>query len=883
MAAQQRPKRNRFFQSLLKLFPFDFRSDYGGEMEEVFDAQRADAERQGKVGIFRLWWETIVGVFTTAPREHWEMLKQDAGYAVRMMGRNVGFTAAAALTLGLGIGANTAIFSVVYGVLLKPLPYGEGQELVRIRQAAPKAGAPNIGFSEKELADYVAQNQTLSGVSEYHSMSFILIGEEPRRVQTGVVSTHFFSMMGVKPILGRDFTDEDDKNSAGEGVLLLSYRYWEREFRGDKDIVGRKFQMNNRPHIVIGVLPPLPGYPNDNDVYMPVMHCPFRAGEQLRENRSGRLMSAMFARLKPGVSEKQAQADVATIAGRFPEQFPTNYPPNGGFTGRVVSLKEELVQNARQTFMILLGTAGLVLLIACANVANLMLSRVLRRERELGVRAALGASRVRLMRQLLTESMMLSLLGGGLGLLVAASSTRMLTNFAARFTPRADEISVDLSVLVFTLGVSVLTGLVFGSLPAMSSAQDVYAALRDGGRTAGGRRNRMRSVLIVAQVALSFVLLIGAGLMAQSFIRLQGMPGGYDPENVLSARIGLNFTKYPDVNSSRNFYRQLMQKLDGDPQIITYALASAYPLLPGLQPGSIRFQIQGRPTGDRELPNTSDGRIASPDYFKTVGVPLIQGRGFTTRDDENAPGVALVNQSWVKKFMQNQNPIGQRIAVGTPPPTGPVWLEIVGVVGDVREFGLDRDQVASYYGAFAQAGFAGRILIRTNGDPMRMIERLRSAVREVDPQQPVEDFRTLADARTESLANPRLTAMLMGFFSLLALVITATGITGVMALWVNQRTREIGIRMAMGASPGGVLALVMRQGLVMVVIGVVLGVAGAYALSDLIKGLLFSTEARDPATFAGVGAVLLGCAALACWLPARRAARIDPIIALRAE
>jgi len=882
MAAPAKPLGKRIFQSLLKLFPFDFRSDFGGEMEEVFDAQRADAERQGRVGIFRLWWETLLGIFTTAPREHWEMLRQDAGYALRMMSRNKAFTLAAALTLGLGIGANTAIFSVVYSVLLKPLPYGQGPQLVRMQQAAPKLGRLNIGFSEKELKDYQAQSQTLDQIAEYHSMSFILIGEEPRRVQTGVVSHYYFQMMGVQPILGRDFTKEDDDKGEGEGVLLLSNRYWEKEFHGDPNIVGRKFQMNNRPHTVIGVLPALPGYPNDNDVYMPVSHCPFRSAKSTRENRNARMVS-LFARMKPGVKEEQALAELSTIAARFPSQFPENYPKDSTFSARVTSMKEELTQNARQTFLILLGTAGLVLLIACANVANLMLSRVLRRERELGVRAALGASRVRLMRQLLTESVMLSLVGGGLGLTLAGASTSLLTEFAARFTPRATEISVSFSVLFFTLAVSVLTGLVFGSLPAMNSAQDVFSALRDGGRTIGGVRNRLRATLIVAQVALSFVLLIGAGLMTQSFLRMQSMPGGYDPENVLSARVDLNFSKYKTLDDNRNFWNAMFQKLDGDPEIVSYSVSSEFPMLAGVSPGNSPFQIQSRPTNQGDLPNLCDTRLASRGYLKTVGIPLLTGRMFGAEENQNSPPVVVVNQAFAQKFFPKQEVLGERVSLGNRGTNAPVWAEIVGVVGDVREGGPDKDEYAAIYQPFEQQPFGNRILLRTTGDPLRMVERLRRAVREIDPNQPVESFQTLEAARSESLANPRLTTLLMGLFSLLALVITATGITGVMALWVNQRTREIGIRMAMGASRSGVLTLVMRQGLTMVVIGVALGVAGAYFMSGMLKNLLFSIEASDPATFAGVATVLLVCATLACWLPARRASLIDPIIALRAE
>src|SRR5581483_1745397 len=455
-------------------------------------------------------------------RARWlETCWQDARYGVRILRRNPGYAMVAMLTLAAGIGANTAIFSVIYGVLLRPLPYQDGDRLVVLRQQAPLAGVDNLGFSVKEIGDYREQNQTLEGVVEHHSMTFTLFGgAEPELIQTGVVSANFFDVMGVKPLLGRTFVPSDEAHGA-EAVLVLSYDYWERSHHGDPNIVGKVFRMNDRPHTVIGVLPPVPQYPNENDVYMPTSACPARSSEQARSNRGFRLMSA-FGRLRRGVPVEQAQADLSTIAGRLQQQYPDFYPATQGYRARADSLREELTSKARPTFLILLCTAGLVLLIACANVANLALARVMRREGEMAVRSALGASRGRLVRQLLTESTLLALAGGALGVLLAAASMGMLVKFAARFTPRANEIGINFTVLLFALVVAVATGLVFGLMPALATGQNLIGSLKSGGAqsTPGSVRQRLRGMLVVAQVAVSFMLLVGAGLMTRSLIKL---------------------------------------------------------------------------------------------------------------------------------------------------------------------------------------------------------------------------------------------------------------------------------------------------------------------------------------------------------------------------
>jgi putative ABC transport system permease protein len=524
-----------------------------------------------------------------------ESVLQDVRYGARVMRRNPGFTLVALVTLALGIGANTAIFSVIYGVLMRPLPYTDGSRLVVLHQRAPLARIDDLGFSVKEINDYREQNQSLEGVAEHHSMSFILLGRgEAQRVQTAVVSASFFDLLGIKPLLGRTFVASDDQKGA-DAVLVLSHKYWQQGHGGDPDIVGKVFTMNDRPHRVIGVLPPIPQYPVESDVYMPTVACPTRSSDRFIANRSFRMMN-VFGRLKAGVSVEQARADLSVIANNLQKAYPEAYPENRGYAATLAPLQEELTRDAKPTFLVLLGTAGLVLLIACANVANLMLARLMRREREMAIRTALGAGRARIVRQLLTESTLLSLLGGGLGLLLATWGLQLLVTFAARFTTRASEVRIDGFVLLFTLIVSVGTGLVFGLLPAFSSEKNLTAALKEGsGRaTTGTARQRARSLLIVAQVAISFMLLIGAGLMLRSFIKLQQVNPGFNPENVLTLRISPNWSRHATNEQFRDFTLRLLDKVRTQPGVLSAALGSTYPMNPsGIQFGPFNrvFQI----------------------------------------------------------------------------------------------------------------------------------------------------------------------------------------------------------------------------------------------------------------------------------------------------
>jgi predicted permease len=874
---EQRSKPNRLFRSLLKLFPGEFRGDYGEEMEQVFVRQRRDAERQGRTGLLRLWWQTLAGIFTTAPREHWEMLRQDSGFALRMMRHNPGFTAVAVLTLALGIGANSAIFSMVYGVLLSPLPYRDDSTLVVVKQPAPGIGSPDVGFSEKELIDYRTQSRALQTMIEHHSMTFTLLGgEEPQRVQTGVVTWNFFEVLGVRPLLGRTFVESDDQEGA-EGTLILSYEYWQRAFGGDRSIVGRKLEMNNKPHRVIGVLPAIPQYPTENDIYMPVSGCPFRSSARSREDRSARFSSA-FARLQPGVSLEQAGADLAVIAERFRKDYPETYRPSTQFHNTVTPLKHELVEQAQPTLLVLLGAVGFVLLIACANVANLFLARMLRREQELAMRAALGANPARLFRQLLTESALLSLVGGAAGLLLANASLEMLAEFAARFTPRAREIQMNPAVLLFTLGLSLLTGIVFGTLPGLVAAGRVHTAVNaaSGRSTASAGRHRARNVLVAAQVAVAFLLLVGAGLMLRSFVKLQQVNPGFNRENVLTARVTLNFSKYTGP-LFRDYFHSLVQKLEQAPGVAAVSTGLFVPL--DQQPAfSSAFQIEGRAEANPDLRPRVTRRSVSPGYFRVLGIPLVRGRTFSAMDHTEAPIAFVVSQSFADQNFGKDDPIGHRLSFNN----GQSWGTIIGVVGDIKQFALDREATPMVYAAFAQISGASHILIRTASDPLAMERTLRDVIRSIDPQ-PVDQVRTLEQVHSEAIASPRLTAVLMGIFAAVALLITIAGIAGVMGLSVGQRTHEIGIRMALGATPGQVQRMVLNHGMAMVLTGLAVGAVAAFWLTGLLQKLLFAIEPTDPLTFVGVAFLLVATAALACYLPARRAASTDPMIALRTE
>ena len=805
-------------------------------------------------------------------------LRQDLAYGLRGLRHNRGFALVVILTLALGIGANTAIFSVVQGVLLRPLSYAAPDRLVMVNQAAPKAGQPSLGFSVPDFLDFRERNRAFSALAEYHSMWFILLGRpDPERVQTGVVSDNFFDLLGVKPLLGRTFLPGEDKPGAAP-VLVLSYEFWQRSFGGDPHVVGQVFEMNNKPHLVVGVLPPLPAFPNADQVFMPASACPFRGANNVIGNRQGRIISNVFARLKEGVDAPQALDDLRRVGVELCGAFPQDYPRDDGYTVGLQGVAAAFTGGARAPLFVLLGTSGLVLLIACANVANLTLARLVRRDRELAVRTAMGAGRARIFRQLLTENLLLTILGGLAGLALAAGGLHLLLAYAGRFLPRANEIAINTPVLAFTFALSVLTGLIVGSRPALPAPDRLAETLKDGTRGSGGARSRLRALLVVGQVAVSVPLLVGAGLAARSLVKLQQVDPGLQTGRVLAANLNLNWSRYNDFPKRYGFWERTMIETAKLPSVQAVAISGIEPLN-GLVNFPTPFRIENQSLQAGTPAPHATVLVSSEDFFKTIGQPLLRGRAFFPTDTREAPPVAIINQSLASRFWPTEDPVGRRITFDN----GTTWTSIVGVVANTRQQ-INADPVDEIHVPLRASGglITGTVLLRTDASPAVLSHDLREAIRRADAQQPVTSIETLEEVRTNSLAPHRLIATLLGLFALLALVITATGIGGVLAFSVSQRTQEIGIRMALGATRADVLWMVLRQGLGLVLIGLAVGTVTAFFLTELMTSVLYGVPPTDPLTFGAVLLVLLGVAAGACLLPARRATTISPITALRA-
>ncbi len=836
-------------------------------------------------------------------RDRWlsrffEVAAQDVRYGLRSLRRSPGFAFVIILTMALGIGANTAIFSVVNGVLLRPLPYKGGDKLVELHHGTGDLSDPgnDLYFSVKDILDY-RQSRSFSDVVEFHNMPFTLLGRsEPLRVSTGVVSANYFDVLGITALYGRTFVGADDQPGAPP-VLVLTYDAWVKHFDEDPAIVGRVFRMNDKPHTVVGVLPPVPLYnPHGNaavDLFMPTSACPFRSRQPFIDNRSARMMSA-FARVRPEATLLKSAADLDITAATLAKDYPKNYPQRD-FRAIGFPLKDEMTVNFKPTLWILLGTAGFVLLIVCASIANLLLARMVRRERELSVRAALGASRARLLRQLLTESLLLAMAGGLLGLGLSALATKLLVVFAQRFTPRAGEISIDPTVLAFTFGLSVLTGLLFGTIPALSQRINAAPALRDGHRTSPASQ-RLRRVLIVAQIGASFMLLIAAGLMLRSLMRVQNLDPGFRTEHVLTFRADMSFDRFPltmrpqeRVARQVEYWRTFEQRLRALPGVDSVGAGGTFPLNEA-PPFSGRIVREAHPFPPGVQPPSINLRIATPDYFSTLGQPLLAGRVFTTTDDTGAAEVAVINQTAAKQYWPGEDPVGSRIDSGNN-----TFITIVGVVADVRQQ-LDRLPGAEVYLPLHQSPLLGTTWIVKTGLTATEMERaIRTVAHAHDADLPVSSFRTLADVRTITLTPRRVVVALIGMFGLLALAITATGIAGVIAFSVNQRTHEFGIRMALGAQRSRVLSLVLREGLVLVAVGLAIGAGGAIVLANVLGQVLVAASPQangpllvdvpptDVTTYFGVAATLVAVALMACFMPARRAASVDPMIALRAQ
>ncbi|HEX4954547.1 MAG TPA: ABC transporter permease [Thermoanaerobaculia bacterium] len=811
-------------------------------------------------------------------------LKQDLLYAWRQLVAHPGYALVAILTLALGIGANTAIFSVIYGVLFRPLPYQDADRLVHVRQVNPAEPDADLAFAVQEYLTFQRESRTFEHLNEYHSMFYNLTGlGEPDRVQVGVVNETYFPAMGVQPIDGRAFSPADNETGA-EPVTLLSHRYWQSRFGGDRGVIGRALQMNDRSITVIGILPPLPAFPDANDIYIPPAACPFRSNEMMIQERSMRMV-ALYGKLAPGRTVADAQTELDAINRRMRQEHAASYPADSRTELRLGTVREELLGRFRPLVFMLVSTVGLVLLIACANVANLTLARMIRRDREVAMRTALGASPGRLVRQLVTESALLSVIGGLLGLTLAFLGKSVLVSFASRFTPWTDEISLSWPVLVFTLLISVGTGLVFGLFPAWHSLRrDLVTTLKDasGGKSTGAaNKHRSRRGLVIVQLAASFVLLFVTALMVRSLINLRQVETGFEQDNVLTMLLPLSFGKYQTYQQIRDFHLQLVPRVQSLPGVVSAAVASDFPLN-GVVATPI-FRVQNREVKPTDAAATATIRMITDDYFKTLSIPLLKGRDFDPTDTSEAPMVIVINRTLAERYFPNEEPLGQRLGVVVSPTREPRWRTIVGVVGDVSQARLGETVEPEFYIPITQYNdFEMRLLVKTQGPPRNLLPEIRRVIRSADPELPVVQVRTLQEVREESMAPTRLTTRLMMLFALLAFVIAVTGISGVIAFLTQERTPEIGIRMALGAEKETVVGLMLREAALLVAAGLSLGLVAALVVARQLQDLLYGLQAADVPTLLGVAVILAVVVGVACWVPARRAASVDPVIALRA-
>jgi putative ABC transport system permease protein len=807
-----------------------------------------------------------------------QTLLQDLRYAFRLLAKSPGFTAIAILTLALGIGANTAIFSVVNGVLLRPLAFRDPSRLVIV---AEKSSFPTISTSYQNLVDWRDQSRSFESMEGTRATGLSLTGAgDPELLTARMATAGLFPLLGVEAREGRTFLPEEDKAGSAP-VVLLTYGLWQRRFGGSREIIGKPISLDSRPYTVVGVLPPGFQLLQPADVFVPFV--PWAA--TLPDDRNWHPGIIAIARLKPGVSREQARTEMVGITKRLELQYPIY---NTGTSADVVGLQDQLVQNVRPALILLLGAVSLVLLIACVNVANLLLARASSRGREVAIRTAMGAGRGRVVRQLLTESVLLSLGGGLLGILFAWASLGPLLKISAGSVPQVVPIELDRSVLVFTFAVSLLTGLFFGLVPALRTAKlDLRETLNEGSRgsTSGPGHHRIRGVLVASEIALAVLLLVGSGLLLRSFSRLQDVPPGFQADHLLVADIPLSQTAYAKPEQRYQFFDRLVERAKALPGVRSAGAASFLPVSGG---GSvIHFNITGHPPKTPHDYVAAGYRTVTPNYLETLGVPLLRGRLLTPADNDKAPAVVVINASMAAKYFPNENPLGKRLQLGATPENDVPTMEIVGVIGDVRP-GLGVDPQTEMYLPYRQADlilpvFQLSVVLRTAADPQLQTAALRSALAEIDPNQPLVKVRTMEDNMAATVAQPRFRTWLIGIFAAVALVLAGVGVYGVMSYTVTQRTNEIGIRVTLGAQSEDVFKAIVGEGLRLALTGVSIGIAAALALTRLLQSFLFGISAYDPITFLGVALLLTMVAAAASFFPARRATLVDPIVALRYE
>lgn len=807
-----------------------------------------------------------------------ETIWQDLRYGVRMMFKNPGFTVVAIVTLALGIGANTAIFTVVNAVLLRPLPYEDSNRLVWFWENQPDF--PRGNLSPADFLDYQAQSGAFEQIAAYRQMDFTLTGDrQPEQIRGLIVSANYFSLLGIAPAVGRVF-EPDDGRAGAQRVAVVSHGFWQRRFAADPNLIGKALTLSGQTVTIVGVAPPelkterAEIWLNPRNVVPDVLLNIARDPATLRASRYLRAIG----RLKPGVTLPQAQEEMNAVSARLQEQYPAT---NAGHSIELVSLLDKTVGDLRPALLVLLGAVGLVLLIACANVANLMLARATARHKEMALRAALGASRWRVIRQLLSESLLLSALGGACGWLLAVWGVDLLVAISPESIPRLHEIGVDRQVLGFTLLISLATGIIFGLAPALiASRPDLNEALKEGGRsgTAGASRGRMRGALVVGEVALALVVLVGAGLLVRSFVRLHAVDPGFQPANLLTMRLFLTDAKYAASQPRLSFLKELTARLESLPGVQGVGISDDLPI-EGTD-SSMDVFVEGREPAPGERLMTGV-HVVNPRYFEAMGIPLLTGRVFTEWDTLEAPQVLVVNETMSRRLWPGEEVVGKRVKLGDP---NGGWTQIVGVVKDVKHNGLNAEPAMDAYAPHLQVPWPWMtIALRSNLDPTSLEAAVRREVQAIDPDKAVASVKTMDQLIGESVGERRLSLVLFGLFAVVALLLSAVGIYGVMAYGVTQRTHEIGIRIAVGAQPRDVVKLVVGRGMTLALTGVAIGVGAAYGLTRLMASLLFEISTTDPATFVVIALILVGVALLACYIPALRATKVDPMVALRHE